>query len=61
VEIETQYGPGSGVIWLDNVHCFGNETSIANCAHHGWGVHNCHYRRDVSVACFTSPRLLQGI
>ena len=55
------YGPGSGPIWLGNVNCVGNEISIANCTHRGWGVHNCHHSEDVSVACLTSPRLLQGI
>ena len=25
--------------------------SLAECGHPGWGVHNCHNRRDVSIAC----------
>ena len=53
--IGNRYGPGIGDIWLDNVHCVGNEMSIANCLHGGWGVHNCNHTEDVSVSCGTSP------
>jgi len=53
--IGTQYGPGNGTIWLDNVYCIGNETSIAQCPHGDrWGDHNCDHSKDVSVSCGTS-------
>ena len=53
--IGNTYGPGTGRIVLDDVHCVGNETSIADCAHGGAGVHNCQHSEDVSVSCSSSP------
>jgi len=47
------YGWGSGPIWLDGVQCIGNESSIAECEHKDWGVHNCGHHMDVSVICDT--------
>jgi len=46
-----QYGGGNGTIWLDNVYCTGNERSIVECQHRGWGVYNCTHGDDVSIIC----------
>ena len=48
------YGQGSGQIWLDNVNCVGTESSIKNCLHRGWGIHDCSHGEDASVKCTPS-------
>ncbi|XP_046574468.1 LOW QUALITY PROTEIN: deleted in malignant brain tumors 1 protein-like [Haliotis rubra] len=48
------YGKGTGRIWLDNVECIGNETSIGDCQSRGIGTHNCNHSEDASVECYNS-------
>ena len=50
---------GSGPIWMDEVQCFGNETSLSKCPNNGWGQHNCHHWEDVYVKC-SNVRLSGG-
>ena len=46
-----QFGPGVGIIHLDNVQCNGSELRLDNCSHLGVGVHNCHPSEDAGVIC----------
>ena len=46
-----RFGAGSGNIWMDDVKCLGNESSLNNCKHSGWNNHNCHHGKDASVIC----------
>ncbi|XP_029949275.1 deleted in malignant brain tumors 1 protein-like [Salarias fasciatus] len=55
------FGPGSGPIWLDEVYCSGNESSISDCRHSGFGVHNCGHHEDASVVCEASEPPLDAI
>ena len=45
------FGQGTGQIWLTDVQCVGDETSIFECNHGGWGIHNCGHNSDVSAVC----------
>ncbi|OXB82582.1 UNVERIFIED_CONTAM: hypothetical protein H355_005837 [Colinus virginianus] len=46
-----KFGEGSGVIFLDDVQCRGNEAYIWECSHSGWSRHNCGHSEDASVVC----------
>ncbi|XP_072176095.1 scavenger receptor cysteine-rich domain-containing protein DMBT1-like [Diadema setosum] len=54
------YGEGSGSILLDNVGCYGWESSLANCSSIGWYNHNCGHDNDASVRCGVNIRLVGG-
>ena len=50
---------GDGDIYLDNVHCVGNETSIRECGMNRWGEHDCDHSED--ACCFCQSKIIQYI
>ena len=51
--LRASFGAGTGSIWLDNVHCSGTETRLADCPANPIGTHNCGHYEDASVRCGT--------
>ncbi|KAJ8034375.1 hypothetical protein HOLleu_21175 [Holothuria leucospilota] len=45
------FGRGTGLIWMDNVQCRGNEVSLSECSLPPFGEHNCGHSKDAGVAC----------
>ena len=47
----SDYGPGSGHIWLDDVVCTGEEFFVQDCNHGDIGENNCAHYEDVGLRC----------
>ena len=45
------FGKGTGLVLLENVGCRGNEKTLVNCSHNGWGKNNCDHYEDAGVVC----------
>ncbi|XP_041660917.1 scavenger receptor cysteine-rich type 1 protein M130-like [Cheilinus undulatus] len=54
------FGQGQGGIWLDDVRCIGNETSLLHCRHPTLGENNCGHGEDAGVVCSADIRLING-
>lgn len=51
VKSRSYFGAGTGQIWLDDVKCSGNESSLDGCAARQWGQSNCGHDEDLGVIC----------
>ena len=47
------FAAGTGRIWATNFACKGEEQSLLDCGHSGWGVHRCDHTSDAGVVCQT--------
>ena len=46
------FGRGSGPIWLNNIACIGNESTLASCGHLGINItKSCGHNEDAGVTC----------
>ncbi|XP_059904338.1 deleted in malignant brain tumors 1 protein isoform X2 [Gadus macrocephalus] len=48
---EAFFGPGQGLIGLDDIHCIGHESNLTQCGHRGLGSHDCSHHEDAGVVC----------
>ena len=52
-------GQNTGQIRLNGVNCEGNETSISECKHLGWGALDCRYYTDATVMCRPTSKAMK--
>lgn len=49
--LNSAFGPGNGLIFLDDVMCNGQEDRLFDCPSRGLGVTNCGHHQDAGVEC----------
>uniref|UniRef100_A0A669CF09 Deleted in malignant brain tumors 1 protein-like n=1 Tax=Oreochromis niloticus TaxID=8128 RepID=A0A669CF09_ORENI len=54
------FGAGTGQIWLDHVTCSGNESSLTECQHSGFGSNRCEHGQDSAVICSACGRVVRN-
>ena len=52
------FGEGSGMIWMDDINCTGQETAISQCVHKGWRVTDCKHSQDAGVICIPKGEMI---
>ncbi|KAI8496784.1 scavenger receptor [Branchiostoma belcheri] len=53
VRNDAYFGPGRGPIYMDDLHCNGDENSLFNCSYPGWMINdlNCSHDQAAGVEC----------
>ncbi|KAM5279505.1 macrophage scavenger receptor types I and II [Hipposideros larvatus] len=51
VHKRANFGQGTGPIWLNEVFCFGRESSLEECKINQWGARTCLHSEDAGVTC----------
>ena len=50
--LRSAFGLRSGRSWMDQVQCKGNESSLSECPHIGWGITDCNRNALASAVCY---------
>ncbi|KAI8496828.1 scavenger receptor [Branchiostoma belcheri] len=60
VRNDAHFGQGRGPIYMDDLHCNGDENSLFNCSYPGWTINdlNCSHDQAAGVECTGKPFLL---
>lgn len=52
------FGPGDGLIILDEMSCLGEEADLSECGHNGHLNHDCSHSEDAGVVCSVKGTLI---
>ncbi|XP_051546809.1 LOW QUALITY PROTEIN: soluble scavenger receptor cysteine-rich domain-containing protein SSC5D-like [Myxocyprinus asiaticus] len=45
------FGRGSGSLWMADVNCVGDESTLSSCESREWGMNDCDHSKDAGVIC----------